>query len=183
MLKKIFISIAVLLLCTSVYAQSGAFKNPENPPLNSKKWFFESSFLLALGTYSQVGITPLIGYKISPQVHSGATLSYAHSWDNSTGIVAESDIFGGSLFLRYVPIKEFFLQVEPAIYTLKDYSVGTNYENKGVPFIFVGAGVNYYVNPEFRLTFQAKVDILNNVNSPYQNEWHPFMSVGIGLGL
>ena len=172
-----------MLSCCSLYAQHSTVKNQEAVFPKEKKWFFEGNINLALGTYTQVGITPLIGYKISPNVHTGATLSYIHSWDDTYDNTVESDIFGGSLFIRWVPVKEFFLFAEPALYSYKVYSDITTYDNKGVPFIFIGAGFNYYLNPNMFLTFQAKVDVLHDEDSPYEDEWHPYFSAGIGFGL
>ena len=150
----------------------------------SNKWFFEGSVSLSLGTQKHFGITPLIGYKISPFVHVGATLSYYHFWDNTFGDnPTESNIFGGSLLARWVPVKEFFLQIEPAMYSYKVFSDITTYENKAVPFIFLGAGFNYYVNPKMFLVFQAKFDVLKDKHSPYKDQWHPFFNAGVGFAL
>jgi hypothetical protein len=167
----------------SINAQNSIIKNEDANFKKNKKWFFEGDINLALGTYSQLGITPLIGYKITSYVHTGVTLSYIHSWDDTYENTVESDIFGGSLFIRWVPVKEFFLFAEPALYSYKVYSNITTYENKGVPFIFIGAGFNYYINPNVFLTFQAKVDVLHDDDSPYEDEWHPYFSAGIGFGL
>ena len=47
-----------------------------------------------------------------------------------------------------------------------------------IPFVFLGAGFNYYLNPKLFLVFQAKVDILNDKNSPYKDQWNPFFNAG-----
>jgi hypothetical protein len=184
-MKKLLLSVLFLIVSVSLYAQDTTkVAQPAPYAKKSSKWFFEGSVSLSLGTISHVGITPLIGYRITPKFHAGATLSYFHGWDKTyTDNPAESNLFGGSVFARWAPVKEFFLQVEPAMYSYKVYTSITTNEVKAVPFIFVGAGYNYYINPKVFLIFEAKVDILNDKNSPYRNEWHPFFNAGVGIAL
>jgi hypothetical protein len=58
-----------------------------------------------------------------------------------------------------------------------------DYTNKAIPFVYAGAGLNYYVNPNVFLTFQVKVDMLRDSQSPYGNAWHPIYNVGVGFGM
>jgi len=183
-MKNVLLFIFIFFISFSLNAQDSTKINQPITNNKSNKWFFEGSVSLSLGTQKHFGITPLIGYKITPFVHAGATLSYYHFWDNSFGNnPTESNIFGGSLLVRWVPIKEFFLQVEPAMYSYKVFSDITTYENKAVPFIFLGAGFNYYVNPKMCIVFQAKIDVLKDKHSPYKDQWHPFFNVGVGFGI
>jgi hypothetical protein len=184
-MKKLLISVLIISVTISLYAQDTTkVSQPAPYAKKSSKWFFEGSVSLSLGTISHIGITPLIGYRITPTVHAGATLSYFHGWDKTyVDNTTESNLFGGSVFARWVPVKEFFLQVEPAIYSYKVYTNITTNETKAVPFIFLGAGFNYYVNPKMFFIFQAKVDVLNDKNSPYKNEWHPFFNAGVGFAI
>jgi hypothetical protein len=158
--------------------------NQDNSFTKDKNWFFEGTVIFSLGTQSQLGVTPLIGYRINPDFHAGASLTYYHLWNNTyPDNPTQSDVFGGSIILRWVPIRELFFQFEPAVYSQKVYSSITTYENKGVPFLFVGAGYNYYLNPDIFLTFQIKIDVLRDESSPYGDTWHPFFNAGVGFGL
>jgi hypothetical protein len=146
-------------------------------------WYFGGDINLSFGNYSYVGLSPLVGYKISPQFHVGAQISYAHAWDNRYTVETQSNMYGGSLFARYYPIKELFFLLEPSLGSYSVYSAYSSYTNKAVPFIFAGAGLNYYINPKVFLTFQVKVDVLHDSQSPYGNEWHPIYNAGVGFGM
>jgi hypothetical protein len=184
-MKKLLLTVLIVIVSVSLYAQDSAkVSQPKQPYVKNSKWFFEGSVSLSLGTISHVGITPLVGYRITPMIHAGATLSYFHGWDNTyANNTTESNIFGGSVLLRWVPVKQIFLQLEPAIYSYKVSSDYTTFENKMIPFVFIGAGFSYNVNPRLALIFQAKIDLLNNKNSPYKDQWHPFFNAGIGIAI
>src|SRR3974377_939817 len=146
-MKKIIFTFLLFILTVPLNAQDFTKTFEDNSILISKekKWFFEGTVSFTFGTKSYVGVTPLIGYKITPYVHTGASLSYFHMWDRTyPDNPTQSDVLGGSIIARWVPIKELFFQLEPAIYSYKVYSDITTYKNKGVPFLFLGAGYNYY---------------------------------------
>ncbi len=183
-MKKILCTIFFIILSITLNAQDITKTNPDKSFSKNSDWFFEGSVAFTVGTQSYVGVTPLIGYKITPNFHSGATLSYFHFWDNTyDNNPRESNVFGGSIVFRWLPVKEFFLSFEPAVYSYKVYSDATTYENKAVTFLFIGAGYNYYLNPNMFLTFQTKIDLLGDSGSPYANSWYPFFNAGIGFSL
>ncbi len=146
-------------------------------------WYFGGDINLSLGNYAYVGLSPLVGYMISPQFHIGAQISYAHAWDNRYTVATQSNMYGGNLFARFYPIKELFFMLEPAIGSYSVYSAYSTYTNKAIPFVYAGAGLNYYFKPKVFLTFQVKVDVLRDSQSPYGNEWHPIYNVGVGFGM
>lgn len=182
-MKIQLLAVILLLVTMQIYPQDRASSGIGETSAKGSNWYFGGNVNLSLGTYSYFGISPFAAYRISPQVHAGARLSYAHAWDKTYSITTESNLFGASLFLKYVPVKEFYLMVEPALYSYEVKSSSTKFVNKGVPFIFLGAGFNYYLNPRTFLSFEVKFDVLNDDDSPYKDRWNPFYSAGIGFGI
>jgi len=181
-MRNITITVFILLFSVSLCAQEAVNTGGGSAPAKPSRWFFEGTLSLSFGTVSHIGITPSVGYKVVPTFHTGATLSYYHGWDETyPENKTQSNLFGGSIFGRWVPIKEFFMQIEPAVYSYKVFNNTTTNEVKGVPFIFLGLGFNYYLNPKVFLTFLAKVDVLKSDDSPYKDEWHPFFNTGVGF--
>lgn len=128
-------------------------------------------------------ISPLVGYKVTPNLHVGTRISYVYISQKfySNGPSYSSNTFGGSLFTRYTFLKFLYAQVEfevmsyqyyyevqkdqfePTRNTLLNlYLGGGYYQSFGRGFATIGIFYNvledplvknYYSNPFMRISF------------------------------
>ena len=154
----------------------------------SNRVFVGGELGATFGDYTQINISPMIGYRISNEVSTGVQFIYNHSWqyinkDQVNQTTLQSNTYGGNVFLQYAPVSSFYLKGEFEYDSYSNYTTtqGTKV-TQGVPFIFLGAG---YSTPISKIaTFNAgiKVDVLNNENSPYE-DFTPFFYIGAGVGI
>jgi hypothetical protein len=79
----------------------------------SDNLFFGGSLWASFGTITRVEVAPVVGYHISPRFDAGIGAKYLYyktsSWSNSyisEDLNFSAHIFGGSVFGRYVLVKE-----------------------------------------------------------------------------
>jgi len=155
-------------------------KQKDKPPLRDKIYF--GGYLnLTLGSYTSIGIEPMVGYKIIPRLSVGAKLRYDYIQDNRYTASYSSSTYGGSVFSRFSVIKQLYLHAEYAGYNYEYYNEFGSLGREWVPFLFVGAGFRQPLGGRTSLNAQVLFDVLNNDKSPY-GAWTPFYSVGIGVG-
>ena len=148
---------------------------------NSPNVYYGGYLNVQLGTYSVVGATPLIAYKITPRFSTGAQFTYNYIGDKRTGTRINSTNYGASVFSRFRIIPELYLHAE---YQQMNFDYGYDYGGEireWVPFFFVGGGFSQPVSENVWLNAQVLFDVLQSDKSPYAN-WEPFYSVGFGVG-
>ena len=153
-------------------AQKGAWK---------KKMYYGGYINFSLGTYTSIGIEPMVGYKIIPRLSVGAKFRYDYVQDNRYLETYTYSNYGGSLFARLMLIKRLYLHAEYASYSYESYVADGSSERIWVPYFFVGAGFSQALGGRASLNVQVLFDVLNNENSPYR-DWEPFYSVGLSVG-
>ena len=140
------------------------------------------------GDYTQISITPYIGYRFSNEISSGLQFVYNHSWqyinkDQVNQTTLQSNTYGGNIFLQYNPTPSFYLKGEFEYDSYTNYETTQNTkETDAVPFIFLGAGYSKTFSKVATFNAGIKVDILNNENSPYP-DFTPFFYAGVGVGI
>jgi len=144
------------------------------------KLYYGGYMSLSFGSYTSIGIEPMVGYKLTPEFSVGGILSYEYS---SYKDYSASN-YGVSAFSRY--------RIVPKIYAHAEFST-INYEiyyrdgldlesdRKWVPFLFLGGGYSQPISKNTWLTAQVLFDVINHKNSPYK-DWEPFFSIGFGVG-
>jgi len=164
-------------------------KNESGLPVNGsqiqkpseKKVYYGGYLSLSFGSYTSIGVEPLLAYKLTPRYSVGTKLTYEYIHYKEGSYTYEESNYGFSLFTR--------LRVTQGLYTHFEYS-SMNYkfyddlgqsERKWVPFLFLGGGLSQPVSKNTWLNAQVLFDVLQNENSPYK-DWAPFYSVGFGVG-
>ena len=153
-----------------------------------KRFFVGGDIGATFGDYTQINISPMIGYRISEQVSTGLQFIYNHSWqyinkDQVNQTTLQSNTYGGNVFIQYSPISSFYLKGEFEYDSYTNYATtqGTK-EDNAVPFIYLGAGYSKSISRYATFNAGIKVDVLNNENSPYE-DFTPFFYVGAGVGI
>lgn len=150
--------------------------------VKESKFYYGGYLNLAFGSYTAIGIEPLIGYKITSKLSTGAIVTYEYISDNTyPGYTYKSSNYGASIFTRYRIIPQVYFHAEFA--GMKYDSNNSNgYDSRyWVPFLFLGGGYSQQISRNTWLNTQIVFDVIQNENSPYAHGV-PFYSIGFGVG-
>lgn len=164
-------------------------QNSSEPKTTFRRFYTGGDIGATFGDYSQIVISPMIGYRISKEISTGLQFIYNHSWqtinkDMQNQSTLQSNTVGGNIFFQYNPISSFYLRGEFEYDSYSNYQTTQNTTiNQAVPFIYLGAGYSTAISKSASFNAGIKVDVLNNENSPYFNNFTPVLYVGIGVGI
>ena len=158
-----------------------------NASSKMSKVFAGGDIGVTFGKFNEVRLSPLIGYRFTDKVSAGVKFVYRHSWEKITPQLGEdyylnSDAVGGNIFMQYNPVPEFYVKTEYSYQTYKQSTTQSTSESTAVPFLFLGGGYSKMIKKNLYFNAGIKVDILNNLNSPFDN-YTPFFDVGMTVGL
>jgi hypothetical protein len=156
-------------------------RKSQNPNPAMSKIYYGGYVNLSFGTYTSVGVEPMLAYKITRIFSTGTKLLYEYVHYKEGSYVYEESTYGFSLFTRLRVNPQFYAHAEFSSQNYKFYNDLEKSERKWVPFLFLGAGYSVPVSNNTWFTTQVLFDVLQNENSPYKN-WEPFFSVGFGVG-
>lgn len=158
---------------------------PVSPPKEKKpigdKVYFGGYFNMSFGSYTLIGIEPMIGYKLLPRLSVGAKFRYDYMQDKRYAETYTASNYGASVFSRLVLFKGLYAHAEYAGYNYKFYYADGESEREWVPFLLVGGGYTMRVGNRTSVNAQILFDVLQNDKSPY-SRYEPFYSVGVGVG-
>ena len=154
-------------------------------PYHEKKWFAGGGLDLGFGSYTDIGVTPEIGYRITRGVAVGPVFNFNFISDNTQpGITQRYTIIGGGIFIRFYPINHIYLQVQPEFnhssQQFKDYTGNSASRSTGVTSLLMGGGYVEQISEGSEFTFGLLYDILQNPDSPYFG--YPVIGGGFDIG-
>ena len=153
----------------------------------ASKLYFGGSLTLQFGSYTAIGIWPLVGYKVTPKLSFGLQPGYEYlKYSNYYGGGDyETSNFGIRIFGRYRVIPQAYVHAEYATinYEFQRPQAGGDYETyrEWVPFLLLGAGFSQRLGGSTYAYVQVLFDVLQNKNSPY-GSGEPFWTVGVAAG-
>lgn len=153
----------------------------EKPKMDKSKLYYGGYLNLSIGSYTVIGATPLVGYKVSPKFSVGGQLSYEYVKDKRYSSNYETSNYGLSLFSRYRVIPQLYVHAEFSEMNYKLYNSLGGSKREWVPFLWLGGGYSQPVTKNTWFTAQVLFDVINSEKSPYKN-WEPYYSVGFGVG-
>ena len=158
--------------------QSSNSKEPKysTPPQKKgsfvKRLYFGGYFGLQFGTYTSIDVSPLIGYRVTPDFNVGIGVIYNYTsfdYGPPTGQHGYSS-WGGRLTANYTLFDLITLGAEYQYRTVELYNVfEQSFENQGVNVLFLGAGVRQQVGRNAFMFIMAYYDVLQEKYSPYPN--------------
>lgn len=160
--------------------------SPNEKSQLAQKIYFGGDFVFTIGSYTSIGIWPLVGYKVTPKLSVGLQPGYEYiKYDSYYGSDYETSNYGARLFTRYRVIPAAYVHAEFAEINYKlrfQNNVGDiSEERTWVPFLFLGGGLSQRVGGNTYAYVQVLYDVLQDENSPYSNN-ELFWSVGIMAG-
>jgi hypothetical protein len=159
-------------------------KQDKSQPLKKpkmKRWFVGG--MLGGGFSSDGGyfqISPLIGYKVTPDFHVGSRLTYIFSsFRDYYGVKQQSHTYGASILGRYTFLKFLYAQAEFELLSYKDYYYLPAGERYLLKNLYLGGGLYQSFGNAFT-TFGIFYNVLGDPNISYNP--NPFIRIGFGVG-
>ena len=191
-MRSILLALAIAMLAPDAitaqdYAMPAPPPKPATPkkdprPLKDRLWF-GGGVVLMFGTVTNLGVAPVVGYKIDQQGKwsAGIGANYYYFSDSRYVPAYESSNYGGSLFTRYRIIPQAYLHAE---YNAQNYELYNPFSDivtrEWVPFLLVGGGVAQPVGGGAFITFQILWDVILDERSPDGGQ--PWITGGVGIG-
>jgi hypothetical protein len=156
----------------------------------SDRLFFGGNFGLMFGTITNIEISPLVGYYITPRLAAGTGIRFEYYRDKGYYAPYHTTIFGGNVFSRYTIIKNLgeglniglnagiFGQVEYEALSLEKAYFEPPYTKDGrfiSHSILVGGGIIQPVGRRSAFLVTVLYNLNENSRSPYNN---PIVRVG-----
>jgi len=178
--SSFFITLFMLSLFTSkLLAQDENNTYHEKKDFISKL-FFGGGFGLQFGSVTLIEISPLVGYSLTPKLGIGLSPTYKYYKYNDYYGNIETNVFGGSIFARYLIFQSVFAHVEyeSLFYNTKEPAYPT-YMQQFNSF-FVGGGYNQSIGGNSAMYLLVLWNLNDTPNSPYSN---PVFRIGFSVGL
>jgi hypothetical protein len=153
----------------------------KKPVLNPNKMYFGGYVNASIGSYTAIGVEPLVGYKLTQKLSVGGKLSYEYISDKRYDEDYSASNYGFSLFSRIRVTQRLYAHAEYSAMNYKLFNETGGSDREWVPFLFLGGGLSQPISKNTWVTAEVLFDVLQNENSPYKN-WEPFFSVGFGVG-
>jgi hypothetical protein len=163
-------------------------EDQETRPID--RLFFGGNFGLLFGTVTNIEISPLVGYYLTPRVASGAGIRFEYFRDKGYYVPYQTTIYGGNIFSRYTLIRDLgeglniginagiFTQVEYEALSLEREYFEPPYTGDGrfiVHSILVGGGLIQPIGRRSALLLTVLYNLNETSRSPYSN---PVVRVG-----
>jgi hypothetical protein len=204
--------VSVLLLCIGVnfasaqeqplmYSSSGradhAQKKKKKEGFDPSKLIFGGGIVVAAGTdYTDLGISPEIGYRLTNNFSAGIGLGYEYSmikqydyYDNS--YTNKANVISPGIWARYMVYRnKVFLEAnyeydmmhfsERYVDNSGMYAASDNL-NLNVSCFLLGVGLKYPIAGNVSAVVELLYDVIQDVNSPYYQQ--PVFRFGVLVGL
>lgn len=176
MFKKIILFGILFLIIPLAYAQK--YVNDDSSPL--ERLYFGGNFGLSFSeNYTQIEVSPLVGYMITDKLSAGTGIIYQYLKANlysanGTRYALQTNIYGGKLFGRYNITEQLFAYTEYEALSFEVYQDSNDkIAREIIPSMFLGAG--YFFPLGNRAGINA-VALYNILYDPYRSPYNsPFV--------
>lgn len=194
-MKRLLICFLFLASAQLVHAQYYKTDTMTHKGFDPSRLVLGGSLGMVFGDYTNVDISPLVGYRFSDYIAAGININAQYgqfkSRDYYTGNTIQRDkytIFGGGVWGRVYPFPMVFVHIQPeynfvtqnSTYYLDNNQKQTIKTNYGVPSLLVGAGYTQSVGGRVGIGISILYDVIQDNRSPYNNSL--IYRVGAGLG-
>jgi len=170
------------------YENTSGDKKPKQqekrqPLQKQNRWFAGGMIGGGFGSYGgYFEISPIVGYKVTPNFHVGTRLTYIYSsYKDVTGLLTyQSHTYGGSLFGRYTFLKFLYAQAEFEMLSFKHFYYSPEGDRYLLNSLYLGGGLYQSFGNGFA-TLGIFYNVLEdpNIFYPYSN---PLIRIGFGVG-
>ena len=134
------------------------------------------NFWASFGTFTNVEVSPLLGYRITNNYSVGIGAKYNYYSDRRPPAFSTS-MYGGSIFTRYSFFKSFVAHAEFEMLNVEIFQSFTSSERQWIPIGLVGGG---YASNGFQI--MALYDLIGDERNPYQGILGPDSRLYLRVG-
>lgn len=192
-MKRLLLCILLLTTVQIVQAQYYKTDTSRRKGVDASRLIVGGSLGLAFGDYTNINISPLVGYRISQVFAAGIAINAQYGSERfrdyygNTGQRNQYGIYGGGVWGRVYPLDFLFIHLQPEYnhVSLKSTYYDTDpktvvKENYGVSSLLAGGGYTQPIGGRAAFSIMALYDVLQNSRSPYQNGL--ILRVGASVG-
>lgn len=143
------------------------------------KLYFAGGLGLRLGTYTYIGLQPMLGVKLTDQLSIGAGVNYNYFKANYQSYAYETTIYGVNTFARYLILDNVFVQAGWDRLNVPNYFSINPDSRAWVDNILIGAGYKQAISDNSSFVMMGFYNINETPLSPYGN---PIFQAGINIG-
>lgn len=133
---------------------------------------------LQFGSYTYVGLSPILGYHFTPKFSGGLGITYIYLRDKPNRF--ETSVYGGKIFAEYDVYKGISPHIEYELLNLEVYDYFLSRRRRiNVDSFLVGASYQQAIGENSSVYIMLLYNVLENVYSPYEN---PVMRIGFNVG-
>ncbi len=160
-------------------------KHKNQPTLSpSDRIFFGGDLGIQFGTVTIINVSPLVGYRITPDLAAGIGITYQYYNDKRFDPDFSTSIYGGRIFGRYYILDNLFAHTE---YEVLNYDAvfvdgtGSLFQDRiTANNIYVGGGYRQPLGGKANLELMILYNINESAQSLYEN---PIIRMGITVGI
>jgi hypothetical protein len=145
---------------------------PKSKQSFMKRIYVGGFFGLSFGTSTSINLSPLIGYRITPDFNAGIGVLYNYnSFDYGPPIGKHGySSWGGRLTLNYTFIDLITIGAEYQYTTVELYNAFENsFRDQGVNVLFLGGGIRQRVGRNAFVFIMVYYDVIQELYSPYDS--------------
>ena len=161
---------------TNTSTQSSNNTNSEN----SNRWVFGGNLGLNFGRFTNITISPRIGYQFSQYLIGGIDVGYTYaSVENSS----QTNMFNGGAFLQPI-IQDFFGIINFMYYAGNQKSLNSSVQFNNTinePVLWLGGGYRARIGGSAFTTLGMQYNVLHNDKSIFGQAWQPMAGVQMGF--
>ncbi|REJ81189.1 MAG: hypothetical protein DWQ44_11850 [Bacteroidetes bacterium] len=174
-LKKILLIFIFSILSLNALPQtespSGGFRN---------RIFTGGNIGLQFGNQTIIEVAPIVGYRITEKLSAGLGAKYLYYRYKDAFINYSTDIYGGSVFTRYLITENLFAHLEYEILNLEIYDdLLRTFRRDNITSVFAGGGYRQMLGTRSSINIMLLYNLNESRHSPYQN---PIIRIGFGIG-
>ena len=197
-------------MAQEVYSSSGrpitdrerAGKQERPKGFDPSRMIFGGGFIFGIGSgYTNLGISPVVGYAITDKFSAGIGLGYQYlkadlGIQDPTGTIIstykfKTSMYTGGVWARYLVFQNIFVHVQPEINSLEVMNSNPYFDANGniqidkkrttVPSLLAGIGLRQPISDRVSILAMALYDVLQEPNSPYRNTIDLRIGVAVGF--
>lgn len=192
-MKRLLLCVLLVSAVQFTYAQYYKTDTVTRKGFDPSRLIVGGSLGMIFGDYTNVNISPLIGYRISQLFAAGVNINAqfaSERWRTYNNVTTQRNqytVLGGGIWGRVYPLDFLFVHVQPEYNyvslksTFYDSDPKTIIKEKyGVPSLLLGGGYSQPVGGRAAFSLMVLYDVLQDDRSPYQNGL--IFRVGASLG-
>ena len=185
--------IVIIFLITFSSSAGLLFAQEEEDVRPIDRFFFGGNFGMQFGTITNIEISPLVGYHITPRLSAGIGTKFEYFKDKGLYYPFETTIFGGSVFSRFVIIQNLGeglnLGINTGVFTQAEYELLSLEREYFEPYptgtgrflvhsVLIGGGIIQPIGRRSALLVSVLYNLNESARSPYSN---PIFRIGFNF--